>query len=32
MTMVWCGRSNERPHGWDVVRAFNDYAVGEHNF
>gem|GEM_PF-7093072 len=25
-----CGRSNERPYWWDVVRVFDDCAVGGH--
>ncbi len=29
LTMVWCGRSNERPY-LSVVRVFADCAVGEH--
>ena len=30
LTMVWCGRSNERPNGLSVVRVFDDCAVGAH--
>ncbi len=30
LTMVWCGRSNERPYRLSVVRAFGDCAVGGH--
>ena len=30
LTMVWCGRSNERPNGLSVVRVFDDCAVGGH--
>ena len=30
LTMVWCGRSNERPYELSVVRVFDNCAVGGH--